>query len=283
MATAIGQMPIRGMVAGPRYIQALGIRVQGRDFSNADSHRDAAILTRRVEEKVFPGQSALGRSIELFHSPYEVIGVVPNAAYSGLREQGGDQFVFVSRSPGEGPGVRYFNIRYTGPLAPVAVAAREVVRDASTTQRIVGSVQTMDTFMQQYTAPALVVSSLLSVFSAGSLLVAGIGLYAVITFHTARRTREFGIRMALGASSRHVLRTVLKEGLALASIGSAVGLTLSAAASRLLSGLLFGVTPLDLLTWIGVIALLAVVSLAACYAPARRAGRIEPLEALRQD
>jgi ABC-type antimicrobial peptide transport system permease subunit len=179
--------------------------------------------------------------------------------------------------------VRYFNIRYTGPLAPVVVAAREVVRDASTTQRIVGSVQTMDTFMQQYTAPALVVSSLLSVFSAGSLLVAGIGLNAVIAFHTARRTREFGIRMALGASSRHVLRTVLKEGLALASIGSAVGLTLSAAASRLLSGLLFGVTPLDLLTWIGVIALLAVVSLAACYAPARRAGRIEPLEALRQD
>jgi ABC-type antimicrobial peptide transport system permease subunit len=141
----------------------------------------------------------------------------------------------------------------------------------------------MDTFLQQYTAPALVIGSLLSVFSAGSLLVAGIGLYAVIAFHTARRTREFGIRLALGATPGEILRSVWKEGMLLAAIGSAIGLTLSAVTGRLLRGLLFGVSPTDFVAWSGVIALLAAVALIACYVPARRAGRIEPLEALRSE
>jgi ABC-type antimicrobial peptide transport system permease subunit len=114
-------------------------------------------------------------------------------------------------------------------------------------------------------------------------MVAGIGLYAVIAYHTARRGREFGIRLALGATSGDVLRTVLREGLVLAGIGSAAGLGISAAVGRVLGGLLYGVSPMDPLTWAGVLALLAAVSLAACYVPARRAGRIEVLEALRQE
>jgi putative ABC transport system permease protein len=168
-------------------------------------------------------------------------------------------------------------------MAPIANAVRGVVRDAAAMQRIVGTVQTMDAILQKYTAPALIVSSLLSVFSAGSLLVAGIGLYAVIAFHTARRGREFGIRLALGATAGDVLRTVLREGLVLAAIGSGVGLALSIATSRLFSGLLFGVSAVDPLTWAGVLVLLGAVSLSACYVPARRAGRIAPLEALRQE
>ncbi len=284
--TLLDRVPVRSMEAGPGYLEALGVAVRGRDFSEGDADRDVAILTRRMEEKRFGGQSALGETIELFGRAYEVIGVTPNAAYSGLREQGGDQFAFVSRGAGAadpGAGVRYFNIRYAGALGPVAAAVRGVVRDASTTRRVVGTVETMDAFLQQYTAPSLVVSSLLSVFSGGSLLVAGIGLYAVIAFHTARRRREFGIRLALGATSRDVLGTVLREGLVLAGIGSAAGLALSAALGRLLSGVLYGVSPVDPITWAGVIALLAGVSLAACYLPARRAARIEPLDALRQE
>ena len=281
--TLQGQTPLHGMVAGPRYLDALGVQVQGRDFSEADLDRDVAILTLRAAAESFGGPSVLGRTIDLFGRTYEVIGVAPNAAYSGLREQGGDQFVFVSRAPATRNEVRYFNIRYAGPLASVAVPIRGIIRDASISQRVVGSLQTMDSFMLQYTAPALVISSLLGVFSAGSLIVAGIGLYAVIAFHTARRTREFGIRLALGATPRHVLRTVFQEGLLLAAIGSAAGLLLSAVTNRLLSSLLFGVSPIDPLTWGGVIALLAAVSLTACYVPARRAGNIQPLEALRQD
>src|SRR5205814_9861690 len=132
--------------------------------------------------------------------------------------------------------------------------------------------------LQHSPPPALLVSGLLGVSSPGSLLVAGIGLYAIVAFHTARRRREFGIRMALGATPGDVLRTVLREGLALAAIGSAIGLGISAAVGRVLGGLLYGVSPMDPLTWAGVLALLAVVSLTACYVPARRAGRIEVLE-----
>lgn len=278
-----GQTNFRGMVAGPRYLEALGVRVQGRDFRESDLNRDTCVITRWVQDRVLGGQPAVGRTIRIFERPYEIIGVVPNAAYSGLREQGGDQFVFLSRGPGEGNGVRYFNVRYAGPVAAVAGPVRELLRDVSARHLVVGSIQSMDAFLGQYTAPALVISSVLSIFSVGSLIVAGIGLYAAIAFHTSRRTREFGVRMALGASSRQVLSGVLVEGLFLAAVGCGLGLMLSAGTSRLLGRFLFGVNPLDPLTWAVVVALLAAVSLSACYLPARRAGRIEPLEALRQE
>ena len=285
MNFSIGQKEANGMVAGPRYLDALGLPVRGRDFAENDAGHDVAILTRRMEQILTPGQSALGRTIELFGRPYEVIGIAPDAAYSGLREEGGDRFIFVSHvdDTGPGAGVQYFNIRYSGPLGPVAAAIRAVVRDAAASERIVGTVQTMDSVLQKYTAPSMIVSSLLGVFSAGSLVVAGIGLYAVIAFHTARRRREFGIRMALGATSGNLLATVLREGLVLSAIGCGAGLALCAAVTTLLRGFLFGVSPMDPITWTAVLLLLAVASLAACYVPARRAGRIQPLDALRQE
>ena len=126
LVALVGQTPLRGMVAGPRYLEALGVSVKGRDFRASDTSRDVAILTRRAEEKLFSGQSAVGRTIEIFGRPYEVVGVATNGAYSGLQQQGGDQFVFLSRTPGNGAGVRYFNIRYRGPLAAAAPAVRGV-------------------------------------------------------------------------------------------------------------------------------------------------------------
>src|SRR5204862_7618953 len=109
--------------------------------------RDVAVVSKRVAERLFGGPAAVGRGVELFRRPYEVIGVAPDAAYSGLREQGGDQFVFVSRMPGEDVrGVQWFNIRYTGPAAAAAEAVRGLVREASETSRVVGSVQTVDAF-----------------------------------------------------------------------------------------------------------------------------------------
>ena len=277
-----GDTPFRGMVAGPGYLDALGVRVDGRDFRESDSGRDTALLTRAIAERLFGG-AALGRTLEIFGRPYEVIGIVPNGAYSGFEQQGGDQFVFISRALAGGAGIEYFNIRYAGPLAAVAAPVRDIVRDLSAGERIVGTLDTMDSYLEQYTAPALVIASLLSLFSAGSLIVAGIGLYAVIAFHTARRTREFGVRMALGATPRDVLRTVFREGLLLTVAGSTAGVALSAAALRLLRGLLFGVSPADPIAWAGVALLLAAVGMAACYVPARRAGCIQPVEALRQD
>lgn len=280
---AVGQTAFGGMLAGPGFMEALGVKVEGRDFREADRNRDAAVITRSMAAKLFPGASALGRGLALFGRQYEVIGIAPDADYAGLRAQGGDRMVFVSYLPNQAGGVDYFNIRYAGALDAVAAPVRGLVRDLSTTRRMVGTLQTMDSFLEQYTAPALLIAGVLSLFSAGALIVAGIGLYAVIAFHTARRTREFGIRLALGATTRELLWVVSKQGVALAAAGSLAGLALSVAAGRLMSGFLFGVTPVDPFTWAAVLGLLSVVTLAACWIPARRAARIQPLEALRQE
>ncbi|MGA7238662.1 MAG: FtsX-like permease family protein [Bryobacteraceae bacterium] len=126
-------------------------------------------------------------------------------------------------------------------------------------------------------------TSLLGVFSTGSLVVAAIGLYAVVAFHTARRTRDFGIRLALGARSSEILKSVLRDGLIVAAAGSGLGVALSLAAGRLFVSLLVAVTPTDLPTYCGVIALVTGVSLAACAIPARRAAQVDPVIALRQE
>lgn len=117
--------------------------------------------------------------------------------------------------------------------------------------------------------------------STGSLIVAAIGLYAVVAFHTAHRTRDFGIRLALGASAGEILKSVLRDVLVVAAVGS--GVALSLAAGRLFGSLLVAVTPIDLATYCGVIAIVTGVSLAACAIPVRRAARVDPVVALRQE
>ena len=132
-------------------------------------------------------------------------------------------------------------------------------------------------------APQLLVASLLAVFSVGSLVIAAIGLYAVIAFHTARRARDFGIRIALGAGSGEILSGVLREGLMVSASGAALGIALSLIAGRLFAGLLVEVSPIDLPTYIGVISLVTLVCLLACVIPARRASRVDPAVALRYE
>jgi len=115
------------------------------------------------------------------------------------------------------------------------------------------------------------------------LLLAGIGIYGVTAYAVARRTREIGIRVAMGARRADVVRMVLREGLSLVLVGSLIGLLLAAAGSRVLTGLLFGVPPLDPMTFTSAAVLFAAIGIAACYGPARRATRIDPMEALRYD
>ena len=116
-----------------------------------------------------------------------------------------------------------------------------------------------------------------------SLLLAAIGIYGVTAYVASRRTREIGVRMALGADRAAILRMILRQGMALVAVGAGIGLLLSAACGRLLTGLLFGVPPLDPVTFGGAIVLFAVIGLAACYAPARRATKIDPIVALRYE
>ena len=141
----------------------------------------------------------------------------------------------------------------------------------------------MDDALKETLAPARLVTTLLGLFAVGSLIIAGLGLYAVIAFNMDRRVRELGLRMALGASSAHVLRSVLSEGALMTGTGLAVGFVLSVGVAFLARTMLVGVTPVDPWTYGVVFAVLASVSLAASYHPARRAAGVDPVVALRHE
>jgi ABC-type antimicrobial peptide transport system permease subunit len=126
-------------------------------------------------------------------------------------------------------------------------------------------------------------TALTTLFGATALLLAGIGLYGVISYSVGRRTREIGIRMALGAQTRDALWMVIRQGMTLALVGAGIGLIASLALTRLIKTLLFGVSPTDPMTFIAVSLLLAAVTLAACYIPARRAARVDPMVALKYE
>jgi putative ABC transport system permease protein len=143
--------------------------------------------------------------------------------------------------------------------------------------------RTMGTQLEGMTSIVRVLSTLLTLFATASLLIATLGQYAVLAFTMKRRTRDFGVRMALGASARQIVRSVIGEGLRLTIVGLAIGAGLSVITGRALRSVLFGVSPTDAATYAAVVAVLASASLIACYIPAWRASRVDPMEALRQE
>lgn len=143
--------------------------------------------------------------------------------------------------------------------------------------------ETLSDRLEQQALSARLISTLLAVFAGISLLIAAIGQYATVTFETRRRTRDFGVRIALGASGRQIVASVLRNGAGLTAAGLAGGFLLSAAVATVLRAVLFGIRPTDPMTYLSVFVLLACVSLFACYLPARRASRIDPVQALRQE
>jgi ABC-type antimicrobial peptide transport system permease subunit len=147
----------------------------------------------------------------------------------------------------------------------------------------IASLRSLDSMIASDAAPFWILATLLTLFAAGSLIIAAIGQYAVVAFDGRRRTREFGLRIALGASSGQLIRSVMAESFRLTAIGIVAGFALSLAAGTVLARVLFGITPTDPPTYLGVSVLLAVASLVACYLPARRAARTDPLVALRTE
>lgn len=281
-------VPTDVTLAGPGYLRTLGVPLlAGRDIAAAD--RDAAVINRKLAGALWPNQSALGQTLTLAGSTLVVVGVVPDAAFNAVASDGSISglapaerrpFLFVADQ--ETAQERTFHIRYTGELASVVPAVRAAIRQVDN-RLSVFSIRTMQAEWREFTSPIRALVTLLTLFAVGSLVLAAIGLYAVTAFYTARRTREFGIRMALGATPRQTLRAVLQESVWLTVAGLAIGLGVCAAASGALARLLFGITPTDARTYVTVTILLAAVSLLASYLPARRAARIDPIQALRED
>jgi putative ABC transport system permease protein len=173
-------------------------------------------------------------------------------------------------------------LRTQGDSRAVAPAARDVIRGLDPQQPI-GEISTMESLLSTSVARSRFSASLLTVFSIVALIMAAVGIYGVMSYSVLQRTHEIGVRMALGAQRLDVLKLVVKKGIVLAVIGVAVGLAASFALTRLIAALLFEVTTTDTLTFAAVPIGLFVVTLLACYLPARRATKVDPLKALRYE
>lgn len=276
---------------GPDYLRVLRISpVLGRDFAtlNGGSSRTvgSAVISQEVAEALWPGQSPLGRTLWVGDdTPQEVqvLGVMPKAIVTGGPRGAHRRVVLLSAQQEPAPpGETTLYVRYGGSLDAIAPAIRRRLREADPATPIV-SMRTAEAQADTLAGPLRILTRLLALFACGSLLIAAIGQYAVLSFDIRRRVREIGLRLALGASSRQVLTSVVREGFRLTVMGLAIGFALSLVAFRGLGGVLFGVPPTDPLTYLGVFALLSAASLLACALPARRAARIDPMTTLRTE
>lgn len=279
----LGATSFRGTVPG--YFHAMGIPlIRGRDFNDSDDrqHEQVAIINENMARRFWPGENPLGRRFQI--GPKDtakwmtVVGVVKDVRNRSLdSEVGYSTYLPFAQRPRM---TMEFALRTIGnPETLMASAQREIRRIEPAT--IIDQVQTMSQRVNDTLSPRRLNLVLFGLFSTLALVLAAIGLYGVVAYAAGQRTREFGIRMALGARRTNVLWLVLRQGLKLALIGVAIGLASAMALTRLLAKLLFGVDPTDPSTIAAVAILLTIVAVLACWLPARRATRIQPVEALR--
>jgi predicted permease len=271
---------------GSRFFETIGIPLlRGRDFKLREATDRAAILNETMAQRLFQGEDPLGRRIRADKNVYEVIGVAKNSK---------------SRTLGEEPtGIVYMDL----PQHPedvfsffgISILVKTAVKPRSMTRAVRAQVAALDPnlavfgieTMQEHVNKSLLIPKLsavlLGVFGAVGLVLATVGLYGVLSYSVRRRTREIGIRMAMGASSSGVLRMVARQGMLLAGTGLALGLAISLALWRFAGSFLYGITATDRVTFIGVPLLLLLVACLATLLPARRASRVDPMNALRHE
>jgi predicted permease len=268
------------------YFQAMGIRfLQGRDFTDQDKPETprVAIVNQTFARRFWEGQNAIGKrfSFEGVAGPWtEVIGVVQDGKYFSLSEEP-EPFVYRPMSQGF-EGWNILIARTAGDPQNVMAAMRREIQALDPTLPIY-DVKTMMDHMNLPLLPARVAGAVLGSFGVLALILAAIGIFGVMSYAVSQRTREIGVRMALGAGAKEIFKFVVGEGLLLTLIGMAIGLALAVMGTRFLSILLYGVSAVDPLTFAGVSLLLAAVAFLACYFPARRAMKIDPITALRHE
>jgi predicted permease len=266
----------------PDYFATLGIRMlEGRTFNASESaDGNAVVLNRTTAARLWPGESAVGKIVRVMGEDRPVVGVVADGKIRTLgegpramvyvpfgRRHAGEAFLVVRSKPGAASPTRALREIVTGldPRVPIQ------------TNRPYGEVIGVSLL------PNRVAAGVAGSFGLVGLVLAAIGLYGVLTYAVLRRTREVGIRIALGAEVGIIHRMVLVDGLRLVALGLVAGLPLALAATWLLRANLYGLSPADPITFSVIAALLAVVGVAASYLPARRATRVDPLHALRQE
>jgi len=267
----------------PRYLRAMGIPILGgRSFETTDSASapPVAMVNRTLARRMWPDQNPIGQHINILNKDREIIGVVGDVRHNDLSTAPRpEMYVPYSQEPPSGAD---FVLDTAGDPIQAVSAARSAVWAAKPDLPITG-VRTIEQVLADSVAPERLNSLLVAIFAGLALLLAGAGIYGVLSYSVTRQTREIGIRMALGAKSGEVLALVLGQALRLVVGGLMVGLAGAFALTRVLTGFLYGITPTDPWTFAGVSAFLAAVATAAAYIPARRATRVDPMEALRYE
>jgi len=259
--------------------------IAGRYFTEQDRAGTANVmlLNQTLAHQVFPNEDPLGKRIVLQMekpTPFEVIGVVGDARTSGLDDNAMEEFYLHSLQ--QPAGFVSFTIRTRAAPASLAGVVRNAMLEVDKDQPLY-NVKTMEQHLADSVAGRRFPMLILTGFAATALLLSALGLYGVVSYSVAQRTHEIGIRMALGAQANDVLKLIIGNGMVLALIGVTAGLAGSFALTRLLAGLLFGVSTTDAITFLSVSVGLIVVALFACYIPARRATKVDPLVALRYE
>ena len=267
------------------YFRALGIPLfEGRPFT-ADDREGApgvAIVSRELARRYWPGEDPVGKQVKLvFDEDWRtVVGMAGDVKWGSLAGAAGPAlYVPLAQGP---TGAMRVVVRTSGDPAAASAGLRAAVASVDE-DTPVSDVRTEDQLVSASLAQPRSATGLLAIFAALALALGSVGTYGVTAYAVSQQTREYGIRFALGAPRRHVLWLVVRRGAMLAAAGVALGLLGAFAATRLLSGALFGVSPVDPLTFTVVPLLLTVVVLAASYLPARRALRVDPMRVLRTE
>lgn len=275
--------------AGPGYFRTMGIPIlQGRDFTDRDDLKSAPVIivNETLAKRFFPAGDAIGKHITPSFSTTggtekrEIIGVVGDVKHQSLKRDAVHEFYFAQAQM---------------PVTSMTVVVRTSVDPHSLVGAVRKEVQSMDgnapiysvvtaeEYMGRSVAATRFNMTLLAAFAAVALLLTAVGLYGVISFSVSQSTHEIGIRMALGAQTSDVLKLVMGQGMVLTFVGVVAGLAAAYWLTRLMSSLLFGVGATDFVTFAGVSLLLVVVAGLACYVPARRASKVDPMIALRYE
>jgi putative ABC transport system permease protein len=280
-------------IVSPGFFQTVrAALLSGREFTAADDQAGApvAIINRTLAHRYFPNLNPVGHSLvpqtQVYSEqpggtprPLRIVGIVKDIKMGGSTVENAQVFVPYMQHP---VGTLLFAVRTAAQPLSAVPAVRGVVTSLDNELPLV-RVTTLESQLERYYGAVRFPYVIVWIFALLALVLSAIGIYGVIAYSVSRRTREIGIRMALGAECSDVLRLVLGQGLRLAMIGIVIGIAGAVALTRFLASMLYGVKPADPLTFVAVVLVLIAVALAACYIPARRAAKVDPMVALRYE
>jgi putative ABC transport system permease protein len=284
---APGEEPVSGArIISPDYLRAMGIPlIKGRAFTEQDKADapNVILINETLARKYFPNEDPIGKRLNLGLNDIkgEIIGVVGDVRSSNLTKEAGPEFYVPYQKVAFGEASLVVRTS-SGDPASIAPAMRSAIQELDKDQPLY-EVRTMNSLVADSIARQRFSMMLIALFAVLALLLAAVGIFGVMSFLVTQRTHEIGIRMALGAQTFDVLKMIVGQGMTLTLVGIAIGLVAAFALTRVMSGLLYGVSATDPLTFIAVSAVLAAVALLACYIPARRATRVDPMVALRYE